>query len=67
VPPALQLVFQHNYLHKRCYFHYSQALINHLKELGLMKEYNRNLVFNKYIRKLNVLAILPFYSLDGCR
>jgi len=63
---ALQLVFQHPYLHKGCYFHYSQALMSHIKELGLMKEYNKNFVFNEYIRKLKVLAMVPFYSLAGC-
>jgi len=66
VGSALQLVFQHDYLHKGCYFHYSQALMSHIKELGLMKEYNKNIVFNEYIRKLKVLAMVPFYSLDGC-
>ena len=63
---ALQLVFQHPYLHKGCYFHYSQALMSHIRELGLMKEYNKNFVFNEYIRKLKVLAMVPFYSLAGC-
>jgi MULE transposase domain len=63
---ALQLVFQHDYLHKGCYFHYSQALMSHIKELGLMKEYNKNIAFNEYVRKLKVLAMVPFYSLDKC-
>ena len=49
---ALEAVFTHNFLHKGCYFHYAQALMKKVGEMGMKDTYNEDIPFNEYIRKL---------------
>jgi hypothetical protein len=63
---ALEAVFDHNFLHKGCYFHYAQALMKKINEMGMKDTYNEDIAFNEYIRKLKVLAMVPHRVLGRC-
>jgi hypothetical protein len=45
---ALPLVFE-NFVHKGCYYHFCQALMKHIKEMGMWRLYNNDLVLQEYL------------------
>jgi len=42
-----------------CYFHFTQSLWRHIQQVGLAREYRRNLDLKRVIRLVMALAFLP--------
>ncbi len=49
---------------KGCLFHFGQSLQKNLKRLGLKILYNQNVEFNKWIRLIFSMALVPIGDVD---
>ena len=61
---ALRTVLAENVIIKGCWFHFCQAILRKIGQLGLKEEYNNNFNFRFWVKQFMALALIPLSKLE---